>query len=259
MTTPKKLQGDARKKVDTVISEKTENTDAKERGELLRRFRKSYGVTLEELAARVQLSQPMLTRFETGSRNLSADAWTRVLVELGKIEKEKNTERAKASKIAVMLGLGITEILLSPFAGPVAREIAREKLEAEAEEIAKQEDALALSKEIGRQGAALYASQLETDVKKLAKDPVALRKLIQAHVDLYVHAEKEYRKAVEFEAQARAVVEERDRRIAELEQEIDRWKGHINEAGSLALQLTSRVEELEQELARERAKQRTTE
>jgi transcriptional regulator with XRE-family HTH domain len=73
--------------------EPTEAVSLRERGALLHRFRKNYGVTPQEFEERAGLSRPMLTRFERGSCGLSMEAWTRVLVAMGKIEKEKFTER----------------------------------------------------------------------------------------------------------------------------------------------------------------------
>lgn len=74
---------------------------ADERGRLIRDFRKVYDVTLEDMAKRVGLSQPMLTRFETGTRNLSADAWARLLIAMREIGKEKGeAERKRQVEVA---------------------------------------------------------------------------------------------------------------------------------------------------------------
>ncbi len=74
--------------------EPTEAVSLRERGALLHRFRKNYGVTLQEFGERAGLSWPMLTRFERGSCGLSMEAWMRALVAMGEIEKEKSAERS---------------------------------------------------------------------------------------------------------------------------------------------------------------------
>lgn len=47
-------------------------------GEVLRQAREGVGLTLTDLAARVQISKSTLSRFETGQRTLSADLLTRI-------------------------------------------------------------------------------------------------------------------------------------------------------------------------------------
>jgi transcriptional regulator with XRE-family HTH domain len=50
-----------------------------ERGEFVREFRHLYRMELQALAALAELSEPALSLFETGQRNLSGSAWKRVL------------------------------------------------------------------------------------------------------------------------------------------------------------------------------------
>jgi transcriptional regulator with XRE-family HTH domain len=67
------------------MSEATESTEKdkkltlQERRDLVREFRKRTGCTLVELGELADVSNPMLSQFETGARNLSEKAWERVL------------------------------------------------------------------------------------------------------------------------------------------------------------------------------------
>lgn len=96
-------------------SERKKSAD--ERGRLLREFRKVYDVTLEDMAQRVGLSQPMLTRFETGTRNLSTDAWTRLFIAMGEIEKEKGAAiKARFDELQKQWLKSLSPNLENPFA-----------------------------------------------------------------------------------------------------------------------------------------------
>jgi len=49
-----------------------------ERRKGMRKFRKSVGITLDELAAEAQLSKSTLSRFETGKIDLTPESWTKL-------------------------------------------------------------------------------------------------------------------------------------------------------------------------------------
>jgi transcriptional regulator with XRE-family HTH domain len=92
------------------ISEQPEKSEAVSLGakrKLLRRFRKKYGIGLVRFGKLARISQPMLSQFERGDRNLSAEAWVRVLDTIDKLVAEGATARAKeiqgARKVAVKL------------------------------------------------------------------------------------------------------------------------------------------------------------
>jgi transcriptional regulator with XRE-family HTH domain len=80
----------------------------RERRKLLRDFRRQYGITLDDLGKKAELSKAMLSRFEAGNRDLSAEAWTRVLDAMGKLLVEDDAKRkaeiAKAEQTAEKLG-----------------------------------------------------------------------------------------------------------------------------------------------------------
>jgi transcriptional regulator with XRE-family HTH domain len=74
---------------------------------LLRKFREQYGITLVELGKLAGISQPMLSQFESGDRNLSPDAWADVLIAIGKLleeyEAKRNEQFLKAKETAAKL------------------------------------------------------------------------------------------------------------------------------------------------------------
>lgn len=106
-------------------AESDRKNSADDRGQLLRVFRKSYGVALKEITKLTGLSQPMLTRFETGTRKLSADAWGRVESAITRIREKKEAARtaelAKAQQTAAKLG-GPFQNLFGVFADPQSPE-----------------------------------------------------------------------------------------------------------------------------------------
>lgn len=95
------------------MSEPTETTTKTvplaQRRQQLRKFRKEYGITLANFGKLAGVSQPMLSRFERGRRDLSPEAWTRVLQTMGKLldedEKRRRAKRAKAEQTAAKLGV----------------------------------------------------------------------------------------------------------------------------------------------------------
>lgn len=62
-----------------------------QRRKMLRTFRKQYGVTLVEFGQLCNISNPMLSQFENGDRNLSAEAWTRVATAMQEIRDARYT------------------------------------------------------------------------------------------------------------------------------------------------------------------------
>lgn len=100
------------------MTETRERLPLSERRELLGDFRKQCGVTLTELGKLAHVSQPMLSQFENGARDLSAEAWDRVLGAMEKFLEANNAkqreriaelehERAKAEETAEKLGVTV--------------------------------------------------------------------------------------------------------------------------------------------------------
>jgi len=91
---------------ETVLQEHTKKVTLRDRRKLLRVFRKQYRVTLTELGELSDVSQPMLSQFERGDRDLSPEAWARVLVAIGKLVAvdKRLVDIAKAGKTAAKLG-----------------------------------------------------------------------------------------------------------------------------------------------------------
>src|SRR6185437_8861500 len=89
-------------------TEKAKTVPLHKRRKLLRAFRKQYGITLAELGKVAGVSQPMLSQFERDDRDLSAQAWTRVLGAMARLLTEANAKRAaeiaKAGQTAAKLG-----------------------------------------------------------------------------------------------------------------------------------------------------------
>jgi|HubBroStandDraft_6_1064221.scaffolds.fasta_scaffold624439_2 transcriptional regulator with XRE-family HTH domain len=80
----------------------------RERRKLLRLFRKQNRMSLSALGELAGLSQPMLSQFENGDRDLSEEAWTRVLDAMEKFLLRANAnykaEIAQAQETAAKLG-----------------------------------------------------------------------------------------------------------------------------------------------------------
>jgi transcriptional regulator with XRE-family HTH domain len=81
----------------------------RERRKLLRLFRKQNRMSLSALGKLAGLSQPMLSQFENGDRDLSEEAWARVLDSMEKFLLTANenykAEITKAKETAVKLGV----------------------------------------------------------------------------------------------------------------------------------------------------------
>jgi transcriptional regulator with XRE-family HTH domain len=234
-----------------------------ERRTLLRAFRKQFGITLVELGNLADISHPMLSQFERGDRDLSSEAWARVLQAMGKLlredEERRGEERAKARETAAKLGVKVL-----PFLGPLIdsaisdnpfildifktdEEFAKEKADL-AKEAAELETESARLSEVGKLSAEIWRQATDVEANDIAKDPAAIRKVLEAFVELLTSVERHNRKTAELEAQGYVLLPKA------VEKERDQLRARLNEAGSLTLQLTSRVDELEQELERERAK-----
>ena len=115
------------------MTETRERLPLSERREVLRDFRKQCGVTLTELGKLAHVSQPMLSQFENGARDLSAEAWDRVLDAMEKflsrakteiIEKNERLKQqlAKAGETAEKLGV-IAQPEANPFSSTLGEGI----------------------------------------------------------------------------------------------------------------------------------------
>lgn len=203
-----------------------------QRRKLLRAFRKQYGITLTDLGKLAGLSNPMLSQFENGNRDLSAEAWTRVLKAMSDLITEDNTKRlaeiGKAKETAAKLGapgLDILGEMLSGkgpfgFAFKTDEQIAKEAAEIEAERI-RLEKASEISALIVAQ-----ADELQKDAaQQIAQMP--REEIMAQYCALWASADKLNRELRGLEAQGYALflksdVEAKERRIAELEQELQK-------------------------------------
>jgi transcriptional regulator with XRE-family HTH domain len=81
----------------------------RQRRKLLHKFRDQYGITLVELGKLANVSQPMLSQFERGRRDLSTKSWAQVLLAMTKLLKEdedrRKQQRSEAAKTAAKLGV----------------------------------------------------------------------------------------------------------------------------------------------------------
>lgn len=249
-----------------------------ERRTLLRAFRKQFGITLVELGNLADISHPMLSQFERGDRDLSSEAWARVLQAMGKLlredEERRGEDRAKARETGAKLGVNILPFL-GPLIGPAIsdnplilgifktdEEFAKEKAELAKEGADLQAESARLP-EVGKVSAEIWRQAIDVEANDIAKDPVAIRKLLEVHVELRARVERHNQKTAELNAQGyvllpRAVEQERDQlkvRVAEWEQELKIVESAAAQAyDELLPQANRRIEELEQELGRERAK-----
>ena len=82
------------------MSKPTERTvpPAQQR-KMLRKFREQYSVTLVEFGQLCGISNPMLSQFENGNRNLSPDAWARVQAAMEKWPAIKKRARMLTTRM----------------------------------------------------------------------------------------------------------------------------------------------------------------
>lgn len=96
-----------------------------QRRKLLRTFRKQFGITLDDLGDLAGLSKAMLSRFEAGKRDLSADAWSHLLEKISELVSEGQGNLrwdpakrlagiAKARQTAAKLGVSVAQSIHSP-------------------------------------------------------------------------------------------------------------------------------------------------
>jgi transcriptional regulator with XRE-family HTH domain len=89
----------------------TATVPLRDRRILLRAFRKQFGIGLVELGKLADISQPMLSQFERGDRDLSSEAWARVLAAIQKLladdDARHEQEQKKAMQTAEKLGARI--------------------------------------------------------------------------------------------------------------------------------------------------------
>src|SRR5437016_11236513 len=94
------------------MTDKIETTERvvplSQRRKLLRKFREQYDITMIEFGKRAGLSQAVLSQFENGVRNLSPEAWARVLAAMSDLITEDDARRLaeieQAKKTAAKLG-----------------------------------------------------------------------------------------------------------------------------------------------------------
>lgn len=201
----------------------------RKRRRLLRAFREQYGLTLIEFGELTGLSFSMLSQFERGDRDLSSEAWMRVLAAIQKVLIEDNArrkqEREKAAETAAKLGVPTllsTDILTFPSLVPLESDegIAKEKTSLDAQML-HLSAVDKINSELGCQLTALEADLIAAEEKRLTKNPAALRKFIRDHVDLATSVEKRHQEIVELESKGyvilpKAVEEERDQLKAEV-------------------------------------------
>ena len=112
------------------ITEAAGRVPLRRRRKMLRDFRKRMGVTLVKLGGEAKVSQPMLSQFEKGDRDLSADAWKRVHAAMQTlIEHDKakhKTEVADAREIAARLGPDMYSCIERRFSTDARSEVAEE-------------------------------------------------------------------------------------------------------------------------------------
>jgi transcriptional regulator with XRE-family HTH domain len=207
-----------------------------QRRKLLRRFREQYGITLDEFGPLAELSTPMLSQFENGGRDLSPEAWTRVLAAMSNLITEDNTRRfaeiEKAKQTAEKLGapmfFGVRPGELIEHLFKSDEQIAKETAKIEAEKIRLQEVSNlseSLIAELDQQAQELLGTTgtgeaLQQKITEHIANEIAPKLFEQCR------ALTEWRqKILDLEAQGYALflksdVEAKDRRIAELEEQL---------------------------------------
>lgn len=229
----------------TSASTTMEAASWRERRVLVRRFRKQMKLRGETLAKMAGISRPYLTQFEKGARRLSDKAWARVLAAIQKLlaedESRRKQEREKAVQTAAKLGAGfylggeMPRFLAELFAFSPA-DLEKERVRLQGKEkllsaLSTEEYALHLKKLSRDELVKLFAKVL-SEYNTLAAKHALLEQDRNGMKELYL-AECDQSAA-------------RRKRVAELEQELKAYK-------ELLPQSTRRIEELEQELTRERA------
>jgi transcriptional regulator with XRE-family HTH domain len=199
----------------------TDAVPLSKRRKLLRTFRKQYGITLDELGDLTDLSKSMLSLFENGERDLSLEAWARVLAAMSKLITEDDARRLaeieKAKQTAEKLGapgiFGVRPGKLIEYLFKGDEQIAKEQAEIEAERIRLQE-AGNLSELIVEQS---------NELQKEFAAQVTKEEVLEQYCALWASADKLNRELRDLEARGYALflksdVEAKDKRIAELEQ-----------------------------------------
>lgn len=222
--------------------------DAASKREALRQFREHFDLSLENLADQSGLSRSMLSKFELGQRDLSPEAWTRVIAtiqkRLAEDEARRQAERAKAKETAAKMGVAsfASVRLALPWLFQTDEETAKEKAQLAKSAALNNLLVQELSQSVKDEESKLLR-QLLTHIRKnpekAAREYLALLEWRQKLLDLEAQGHVMMPKAVE---------EERDQlkvRVAELEKELKAYQ-------ELLPQSTRRIEELEQELVRER-------
>lgn len=166
----------------------TDAVPLSKRRKLLRTFRKQYGITLDELGDLTDLSKSMLSLFDNGERDLSSEAWTRVLTAMSNLIADDNAKRlaeiAKAKETATKLGaFGVPGDVLEHLLKS-DEQFAKEQAEIDAERIRLEEQ--------GKLSDQILSEQKDNALAYILANPETV-------LQMYV---------------------EKDRRIAELEEEL---------------------------------------
>lgn len=206
------------------MAEKTKTISVREQRKLLRTLREQSGISLDALGERAKLSKAMLSRFETGTRELSAEALTRVLTAMSELLAEddarRKQEREKAVQTTVALFTGVLGVPVTPSLAELFTP--GPEVEKEAARIAKSVD------EVDN----LIAVEKSKALRQI-KNPKFAKQLLEHYWALIEF----HQKILDLEARGyvampKAVEEERDQlkaRVAELEQELARERA--NKAG----------------------------
>jgi hypothetical protein len=109
-------------------TEKAKTVTLRDRRRLLRKCLQEYGITLAAFGGKARLTKGMLSLFVSGDRDLSPEAWARVLEAVSKLVSDgpgnlrwdpakRSAGIAKAKKTAAKLGAAVAQSIHSPTLG----------------------------------------------------------------------------------------------------------------------------------------------
>jgi transcriptional regulator with XRE-family HTH domain len=236
----------------------SEKATLEQRRKILRRFREQVDLSLDALASRAGLSKSMLSKFELGHRDLSREAWGRVIVAMGEIlskgEEQRSKERAKRDEAeakrqkaldGLFSALGMHPL---PFTFRADEETKQKLAELDAEKIRLSETS-ELFGELGREAAILEKPSPE-EIKKCSR--AKLEKWVKFLADQAAEANAYVadRTAKGYKLLHVSVEWERDRLLKEEKA----WRELLDAEYEEKKALRSQIERLQQELARGRVK-----
>jgi hypothetical protein len=174
----------------------------RERRELLSAFLKRRSITIAEFGRLANISELLLYRFEHDERNLSVEDWARALTAMGEIEKEKSAERKarfdELQKQWMKTWLNFT----NPFMG-----VERPTIEAEQQRIIEEDgSSLELSKLIVEQWSKVQ-KEVEAQIAQMSQEEI-----VKQYGELWASAEAKDRRIAELEKQLEAYREQELRR-----------------------------------------------